>query len=77
MEFQQTVVDFISSERFTVYRNILSVLGAAYVFKKILRTVWSAAGGFRAYFLAPWGISRINLKKYGSWASKSFSLHQY
>ena len=71
------VVDFLSSERFIVYRNILSVLGAAYVFKKILRTVWSAAEGFRTYFLAPWGISRINLKKYGSWASKSFSLHQY
>ncbi len=54
----------------TVYRNILCVLGAAFVFKKLFNSVWSAVGDINAYFLAPWGITRINLRKYGSWASE-------
>jgi len=44
------------------------VVGSLYV----VRLVWShlrqLLGGFRAFFLAPWGIFRINLKKYGPWA---------
>ena len=66
----ERVVEFLTAEKFSVYRNIVSVLGAAYVLKVFISTFWSLSGGFCAYFLAPWGISRINLRKYGSWASK-------
>ncbi len=70
MQHFEFLSEFLTSERFTVYRNVLAVLGAAYVFKKLFNTVWSAVGGINAYYLAPWGITRINLRKYGSWASE-------
>ena len=63
-------VEFLTSDRYAVYRSIFTYLGAAYVLKVLATFLWSAAGGFCTYFLAPWGISSINLKKYGSWASK-------
>lgn len=68
---EKQIVDLLTSEKFSVYRNILSVLGAAYVLNVLLRTILSLSGDFCAYFLAPCGISRINLRKYGSWASKT------
>ena len=67
---REVIIDFLSSEKFAVYRNILAVFGAAYVLRKLARTLWWLGGGFRAYFLAPAGISRINLKQHGSWASE-------
>ena len=68
VEMEQAT-DFLTSEKFSMYRNVLSVLGAAYLLKVMIGNAWSLAGGFCAHFLAPWGISRIDIRKYGSWAS--------
>ena len=51
-------------------RNIAAVVGTLYLLRKIIslmRTLW---GIEKAYFLAPWGIFRTNLKKYGPWAGE-------
>ena len=49
-------------------RNIAAVLGSLYILRLLWCQLWQLLGGFCAFFLAPWGISRINLKKYGPWA---------
>ncbi len=49
-------------------RNAAAVLGTLYVLRVILRFLWGLGGGLCAYVLAPLGISRINLRKYGPWA---------
>ncbi|XP_019858264.1 PREDICTED: very-long-chain 3-oxoacyl-CoA reductase-like [Amphimedon queenslandica] len=68
MEYWNQAVDVFMSDRFCLYRNIAAVIGTAYVLRFLLKKLWALSGGFCAYFLAPWGISRINIKKYGSWA---------
>ena len=70
MEIVTQAVDLFFSERFCFYRNIAAVVGAAYVLRVFMNHFCSLASGFNAFFLAPWGITRINLKKYGSWASE-------
>jgi hypothetical protein len=52
----------------TLYRNIAAVVGVCWFACLVWRQLKVVAGWFRAYFLAPWGIARINLKKYGPWA---------
>jgi 17beta-estradiol 17-dehydrogenase / very-long-chain 3-oxoacyl-CoA reductase len=49
-------------------RNVVSVVGVLWLSWLTLRALKALAGDFCAFFLAPLGISRINLKKYGSWA---------
>ena len=49
-------------------RNVAAVVGSLYVVRLVWSQLWQLLGGFCAFFLAPWGISRINLKKYGPWA---------
>ena len=66
----EQAIELLTSERFAVYRNILSFVGAACVLKFLVRSVWSLASGFCAYILAPRGVSRRDLRKHGSWASK-------
>ena len=56
-------------------RNIAAVVGIVLVLRLLLKQVWQLLGGFCAFFLAPWGISRINLKKYGPWAGGQASSH--
>ncbi|XP_019858217.1 PREDICTED: very-long-chain 3-oxoacyl-CoA reductase-like isoform X3 [Amphimedon queenslandica] len=68
MEYWNQAADVFMSDRFCLYRNIAAVIGTAYVLRFLLKKLWALSGGFCAYFLAPWGISRINIKKYGSWA---------
>ena len=70
MEYWNQAVDLFMSDRFCVYRNVAAVIGTAYVLHFLLKRLWSLCGGFCAYFLAPWGIARINIKKYGSWAGR-------
>jgi hypothetical protein len=52
----------------SLYRNIAAVVGVCWFACLVWRQLKAVAGWFRAYFLAPWGIARINLKKYGPWA---------
>ena len=52
------------------YRNVAAVVGVLYLLKVFLRELWTLGGGFCAFFLAPWGISRTNLRKYGEWAGQ-------
>ncbi len=49
----------------------MAVLGALYALRATMRLLWGLGGGLCAFILAPLGLSRINLKKYGSWAGKS------
>ncbi len=52
------------------FRNVAALVGAGYVLRLAISELYRLAGGFRAYFLAPWGISGVNLKKYGEWAGR-------
>jgi hypothetical protein len=47
---------------------VVAVVGVLWLSWLTLRALKALAGDFCAFFLAPLGISRINLKKYGSWA---------
>lgn len=49
-------------------RNALAILGAGYVLNRVLQEARVLANGFHAYFLAPRGLGRTNLTKYGDWA---------
>ena len=51
-----------------IFRDIASVVGVLWLSWLTLRVLKALAGDFCAFFLAPLGISRIILKKYGSWA---------
>ena len=51
-----------------IFRDIASVVGVLWLSWLTLRVLKALAGDFCAFFLAPWGVSRIDLKKYGSWA---------
>ena len=53
-----------------------AVIGAVYLLRILSRGLWELANAFRAYFLAPWGVSRKNLRKYGSWASELNTTNQ-
>ncbi len=57
-----------SSLSLLCYRNALALLGAGYVLKRVLQEAYILANGMRAYFMAPRGLGRLNLKKYGQWA---------
>ena len=48
------------------------MVGAGYVIQTVLREVCTLASGTAAYVLAPRGICRLNLRKYGQWAGRSF-----
>ena len=58
------------SERLSLFRSVAAVIGAAWLLKVLLGELLALLNTFRAYFLAPWGISRMNFKKYGNWASE-------
>jgi hypothetical protein len=47
---------------------VVAVAGVLWLSWLTLRALKALAGDFCAFFLAPLGISWINLKKYGSWA---------
>ena len=51
-------------------RNAVAVVGLGYLLRAALHEVWTLANGFCAYFLAPQGVGRTDLRKYGSWAGK-------
>jgi len=73
MELTRTVSldavrDLLSPDQWRILRDAVAIFGAGFLLKWILKQAWQLSGGFCAFFLAPWGISRINLKKYGPWA---------
>lgn len=70
MELVNSAVDMLFSERYSFYRNVAAVVGATFLLKIAVKELFTLASGFRAFFLAPWGVSRTNLRKYGSWASE-------
>ena len=47
---------------------MVAVVGVLWLSWWLLKALKALAGDFCAFFLAPWGTSRINIKKYGSWA---------
>lgn len=49
----------------------MAVVGLGYVIRTSLSEGWSLVNGFCAYFLAPYGLGRTDLKKYGSWAGRN------
>ena len=61
------------SERLSLFHTVAAVIGMVWLLKVVLGELLALLNTFRAYFLAPWGISRMNLKKYGSWASELIS----
>ena len=46
------------------------MLGVFVIGRLLLRELYGLLNGFRAFFLAPMGLGRTNLRKYGSWAGK-------
>lgn len=52
----------------TACRDTALVIGAGCLLCAAWRELWTLVGGFHAYFLAPWGIGKTNLKQFGSWA---------
>ena len=64
----EQILDLILSERFNLYRNFAAVLGTLWLSRFLFTELQSLGSGFLAYFLAPWGIYKTNLKKYGQWA---------
>ncbi|XP_064399134.1 very-long-chain 3-oxoacyl-CoA reductase-like [Halichondria panicea] len=68
MDYLREAVDLFMSERFCVYRNVAAVVGSLVLLRFTLRFLCNACSWLRAYFLAPLGLGRTNLKKYGPWA---------
>ena len=58
------------SERLSLFHSVAAVIGMAWLLKVVLGELLALLNTFRAYFLTRWGISRMNLKKYGNWASE-------
>lgn len=52
------------------FRTVAAVVGALYLLRKILGTLCFLVPFIKAYYLAPWGIFRTDLRKYGPWAGK-------
>ena len=68
-------LDLTCSTTLPPSRNVAAIFGAGILLKWMLKHVWQLSGGFCAFFLAPWGVSRTNLKKYGPWAGGQASSH--
>ncbi|XP_064399136.1 very-long-chain 3-oxoacyl-CoA reductase-B-like [Halichondria panicea] len=68
MDYLREAVELFMSERFCVYRNVAAVVGSLVLLRFTLRFLCNACSWLRAYFLAPLGLGRTNLKKYGPWA---------
>ena len=58
----------------SILRNVAAVIGTLILLHFSLHLLSNLCTWIRAYFLAPWGIGRTNLKKYGPWASEVLSL---
>ncbi len=54
----------------STHRNVAAVVGSLVLLRFTLRFLCNACSWLRAYFLAPLGLGRTNLKKYGPWAGK-------
>ena len=54
-----------------LYRNAAAVVGDLWLSWITLKVVKYFVEEFHAFVLAPWGIFRTNLKKYGQWAGET------
>lgn len=63
-----TIRDIVMSERLCTFRIVAGVVGTLYLLKTALQTLTALRPFVTAYFLAPLGIFRTDLKKYGKWA---------
>ena len=72
-----TITALLATAWFTMYnsihRNVAAVIGTLILLRFSLHLISNLCTWIRAYFLAPWGIGRTNLKKYGPWASEVLS----
>ena len=55
-----------------VCSHAAAVIGFGYLLHSAVNQLSIFTSGFHAYFLAPRGICRTNLKKYGSWGGKCY-----
>ena len=62
------VANIFFSDRFCIYRNVVAAIGTVYILYCVCRMICTLFGNFRAYVLAPCGISTLDLTKYGSWS---------
>ena len=77
MELTNQAADVLFfSERLSLFRSVAAMIGMVWLLKVVLGELLALLNTFRAYFLAPLGIFRMNLKKYGSWASELISPRQ-
>ena len=77
MELVNQAVRVCFSEKLSVFRKVVAVVGAGYLATIVLRELCVLASGFRALFLSRWGLFRVDLKKYGSWAGERASAIHY
>jgi 17beta-estradiol 17-dehydrogenase / very-long-chain 3-oxoacyl-CoA reductase len=68
MDMASQLWELLMSERFFLLRAVATGVGALYLLKNVLVALFLLCPFLKAYFLAPYGIFRVNLKKYGSWA---------
>ena len=60
---------------YNLYRNVAAVVGVLWLAWLSIQAIKALLGDFHAFVLAPLGILRPNLKKYGSWAGKSCNIY--
>ena len=59
-----------------LHRNAAAVIGILWLSWTALKILKFFAVEFHAFVLAPWGIFRTNLKKYGEWAGEPILKYQ-
>ena len=62
------------SNWYILTRNAAAVVGIVWLSWVSLKILKFFVEGFHAFVLAPWGILRTNLKKYGQWAGEPIYL---
>ena len=55
---------------YSILRTVAAVIGCLVLLRFSLRFLSNACKWLHAYFLAPWGMGRTDLKRYGPWASE-------
>jgi 17beta-estradiol 17-dehydrogenase / very-long-chain 3-oxoacyl-CoA reductase len=68
MELAGQVWEIFMSERLCLFRSVAAVVGLLYLLRTAYRVLSFLCPFVKAYLLAPLGIFRPDLKKYGSWA---------
>lgn len=68
MEFAAQFWEMFLSDECCVFRTVATVVGLLYLLKLTISVVSFLCPFIKSYILAPCGLFRLDLKKYGSWA---------